>query len=268
MPTAKVGDINMYYEVHGEGEPLLLITGLGGDLTGWIFQIIEFSKKYRVIVFDNRGAGRTDAPDVPYSIEMMADDTAGLLDVLGIERAHILGLSMGGFIAQELALKYPQRVQSLILATTAASPHSSNKHVLDTWARMALEGVSVETRLREQLLWIFTDKFFENPELVQMAINTMLANPQPQPTYAFARQVTACVEHDTRDRLGEITAPTLVLVGKEDILLPVKLSEELAVGIPNAELVVLEGGGHGFLAEIADKFNQAVLDYLAKTEKK
>lgn len=99
MPKVNVGDINMYYEVHGEGEPLLLITGLGRDLTIWILQTREFSKKYQLMVFDNRGVGRTDAPDVPYSIEMMADDTAGLLDVLGIERAHILGLSMGGFIA-------------------------------------------------------------------------------------------------------------------------------------------------------------------------
>lgn len=268
MPTAKVGDINMYYEVHGEGEPLLLIAGLGGNLTGWIFQTLEFSNKYRVIVFDNRGVGRTDAPDVPYATGMMADDTAGLLDVLGIERAHILGLSMGGFIAQELAFKYPRRVKSLILATTAASPHSSNKHLLYTWGRMAQEGVSVETRLREQLPWIFTDKFFENTELVQMAINTMLANPHQQPAYAYARQVTACVEHDTRDRLGQITAPTLVLVGKEDILLPIQMSEELAAGIPNAELVVLEGGGHGFLVEIADRFNQAVMDFLAKVAKK
>ena len=114
MPTVRVGDINMYYEIHGKGEPLLLIMGLGSDLTSWIFQIPEFSKKYRVIAFDNRGVGRSDAPDVPYSTAMMADDTTGLLDALGIERAHILGLSMGGFIAQELALKYPQRVKSLI----------------------------------------------------------------------------------------------------------------------------------------------------------
>ena len=257
----------MYYEVHGEGEPLLLIMGLGGDLTGWIFQTLEFSKQYRVIVFDNRGVGRSDAPDTPYSTELMADDAAGLLNALDIDKAHILGLSMGGMIAQELALKYPQRVKSLILATTAACPHSTNKHVLDTWTRMALEGVSVETRFREQLPWIFTDKFFDNPELVQLALNTKLANPDPQPAYAYTRQVAACLEHDARDRLGQITAPTLVLVGKEDILLPIQMSEELAAGIPNAELVVLEGGGHGFLVEIAGKFNRAVLDFLENVKK-
>lgn len=267
MPTVKVGDINIYYEVHGEGEPLVLIAGLGLDLTGWMFQTPEFSKKYRVIVFDNRGVGRTDAPDTPYSIKMMADDTAGLLDALDIEKAHILGLSMGGFIAQELALKHPQRVKSLILATTGAIEPSLAKHVVDTWVRMFREGVSPETLIRDFVSWVFTDKFFENPEQVQMVIDAMLANPYPQPAYAFARQAAADMEHNTRDRIDQITAPTLVLVGKEDIICPVKLSEELATGIPNAELIVLEGGGHGFSIEIPDKFNQAVLDFLAKLEK-
>lgn len=269
MPTVKVGEINMYYEVHGEGKPLVLIAGLGADVTAWMFQTPEFSQKYRVIVFDNRGVGRTDAPDTPYSIEMMADDTAGLLETLGIEKAHILGVSLGGFIAQELALKYPQRVKSLILATTCAYLPFFTRHIVDTWNRMRQEGVNLETIIRESLPWVFTDKFFENPEQVQMAIDVMLANPYPQPAYAYARQAghERAAEFDTRNRLGQITAPTLVLVGKEDILCPVKLSEELAAGIPNAELVVLEGGGHLFLIEISDKFNQAVLDFLAKVEK-
>ncbi len=181
MPKVNVGDINMYYEVHGEGEPLLLITGLGRDLTIWILQTREFSKKYQLMVFDNRGVGRTDAPDVPYS-------------------------------------------------------------------------------------FLFTDKFFENPEMVQMTVNNMMVNPYQSPADAFARQFFAGRGYDMRERLGQITAPTLVIVGKEDILLPVKLSKELAEGIPNAELVILEEGGHGFFIEIADKFNKAVLEFLAKVE--
>lgn len=267
MSTVKVNDINIYYEVHGEGAPLVLIAGLGLDVTGWMFQTPDFSRKYRVIVFDNRGAGRTDAPDTPYSVEMMADDTAGLLDALGIEKAHILGVSMGGYIAQEFALKHPQRVKSLILATTGAIVLSLAKYVVDTWIRMAQEGVSQEILIRDLLPWLFTEKFFENPEQAQMATDAMLANPYPQPTYAFARQAAAIMEHDTRNRIGQITAPTLVLVGREDLLCPVKLSEELAASIPNAELVILDGGGHGFPIEIPEKFNQTVLDFLAKVEK-
>ena len=131
---------------------------------------------------------------------------------------------------------------------------------------MTQEGINHETFVRNQLLWLYTNKFFENPERVQTMIDTMLANPYPQPAYAFARQASATIEHDTRDRIGHITAPTLVLVGKEDIVMHVKLSEELAAGIPNAELVVLEGVGYGSCGEIPDKFNRAVLEFLAKVE--
>jgi pimeloyl-ACP methyl ester carboxylesterase len=241
--------------------------GLGFDLTAFTFQTPEFSKKYQVIAFDNRGIGRTDAPDMPYSTKMMADDTVGLMNALSIEKAHILGISMGGMIAQELALKYPQRVKSLILAAIAARVNFLTKHVSNTWSKMLQEGINQETIIRIQLPWLYTDKFFEDPKQVQTTINTMLANPYPQPAYAYARQAAACAEHDTRDRIGHITAPTLVLVGKEDILCPVKLSEELTAGIPNAELVVLEGGGHACTREIPDKFNRAVLEFLAKVEK-
>ena len=122
MPTVRVGDINIYYEDHGKGEPLLLIEGWGTDLTCWQLQIPEFSTKYRVIAFDNRGTGRTDAPDQPYSFRLMADDAVGLLDALGIGKAHILGVSMGGCIAQEIAIEHPERTRSLILAATTAAP--------------------------------------------------------------------------------------------------------------------------------------------------
>jgi len=266
MPTVNVGDIDMYYEVHGEGEPLLLIAGLSEDLTSWIFQIPEFSKKYRVIVFDNRGVGRTDVPDIPYSTEMMADDSAGLLNALGIEKAHILGHSMGSWIAQELALKYPQLIRSLILVSAGTQETHMGKHLIDTWARMAREGVNREIYVRELLLWVFTDKFFENTEMVQMAVDTLMTSPYPQPAHGLIRQVGACLEHNTKDRIGNITAPTLVLTGKEDILAPVRMSEELAAGIAGAELAVLEGAGHGLYYEVADKFNRAVLEFLSKVE--
>ncbi len=266
MPTVNVGDIDMYYEVHGEGEPLLLITALSGDLTSWIFQIPEFSKQYSVIVFDNRGVGRTDVPDIPYSTEMMADDSAGLLDALGIEKAHILGHSMGCFIAQELALKYPQLVRSLVLASAGTQETHMAKHLIDTWARMAREGVNREIYVRELLLWVFTEKFFENTAMVQIAVDMLVTGPYPQPAHGLIRQVGACLEHNAKDRIGSITAPTLVLAGNEDILVPVRMSEELAAGIPGAELVVLEGAGHGVYYEAADKFNLAILEFLSKVE--
>jgi 3-oxoadipate enol-lactonase len=263
MPTVKVNDINMYYETHAEGDPLLLIMGFGTDLTGWMFQTPEFSKEYRVIAFDNRGAGRTDAPDKPYSIRMMADDAIGLVDALRVDRAHVLGLSMGGFIAQELAINHPKRVKSLVLATTeAAFDYAFATQVTGSWVAAKAEGVSPKTYFSLVLPFLFTDGFFENSELVEMALGTMAANPNLAPAHGLSRQFAACMEHNARDRLKQITASTLVLVGREDILLPVKLSEELAALIPKSRLVVLEGGGHGFNAEIADKFNQEVMAFL------
>jgi pimeloyl-ACP methyl ester carboxylesterase len=156
-------------------------------------------------------------------------------------------------------------VKSLILATTAsAGDYRLAAHVTGAWAAAKREGVSPKTFFSLVFPFIFTDKFFENSDMVHMALDTMAASPYLPPAHAFAHQVTACVEHNARGRLNQITAPTLVLVGKEDILLPVKLSEELAAGIPKAKLVVLERGAHGFNAEIPDKFNQAVLDFLAE----
>ena len=263
MPIVKVGDISMYYEVHGAGQPLLLIMGLGSDSSSWMLQTMEFSKSCQVIVFDNRGVGRTDAPDIPYSAKMMADDTAGLMEAIGIEVAHVLGMSLGGFIAQELAINHPKRVKSLVLATAAASMPPRTKQVESTWAAAAKEGISRKTLLNLQAPFLFTENLFQMPDFLNMFIEGMAANPYPPPPHGFARQVEACVEHDTRGRLDRIAAPTLVLVGREDLLLPVKVSEELASGIRNAKLVVLEGGGHGFNGEIADKFNKAVLDFLS-----
>lgn len=264
MPTVKVGDINIRYRIHGEGDPLVLIGGLGGDLRAWGAHVPVLSREHQVVVFDNRGGGRTDAPDIPYSTKMMADDTVGLLDALEIDRAHILGTSMGGMIAQELAIAYPQRVRTLILVTTTASIRPTMAFVLDVRDRMARDGVSQETLIRYTMPWMYTDRFFENTEQVQAMVDMMLANPNAQPDYAYARQSDASNRHDTRDRIGQITAPTLVLVGREDIIQPVKTCEEFAKGIPNAELVVLEGGGHALAGGVPDKFDGAVLDFLKR----
>jgi len=264
MPQVQVGDINMYYEFYGEGEPLLLIAGLGDDLTGWTYQVADFSKEYRVLVFDNRGTGRTDAPDMPYSISMMADDTAGLMEALGIDQAHVLGVSMGGYIAQELAIRHPGRTKSLIMATTSIGSYTLETHILYSRARAALDGLSPIVFFQLMLPFIFTDRTFEDPEMVQMALDTIAGQPDRTPAYALSRQFIACVEHSARGRLSRVAVPTLVIAGRNDPFVPFSLSEELAAAIPNARLAVLDGGGHGFNAEISARFNRAVLDFLAQ----
>jgi len=266
MPKVKIGDIKMYYEIHGEGEPLILIPG-GVKRMGWVPQIREFAKKYQVISFDNRGEGQTDAPNYPYSMEMMVEDTVGLLDNLGVHKVHLAGFCSGGAIAQNFTLKYPQRVKSLILFATVAKITGLMRHLGDVWYRLMQPGVDQETLFREQLSWVYTDNFFENEEQIQAAVKNLVSNPYPQPAYAWVCQVAFYKEHDTRERLGEISAPTLVIVGKEDIITPVKCSEELARGIPNAKLIILGEGGHMVNVEKAADFNQAVLGFLAEVEK-
>ncbi len=264
VPGIRVGDIEIYHEIHGRGEPLLLIMGLGSDLAGWMFQVLEFSKHYRVVAFDNRGVGRTGAPDAPYSIPMMADDAAGLMDALDMGSVHVLGISMGGFIAQELALRRPRRVRSLILAATGTHVDARGAFQLDVWRRLIEAGGDRELYIRESLPWLFTESFFENGRVVDSMIKMRLSYPYPQPAYAYARQVGACLSFDSRGRLGSITAPTLVVAGERDSLFPPERSTELADGIRNAELAVLEGGAHGFPIEIPEAFNVTILSFLER----
>lgn len=268
MPNMQINDVNVYYEVHGKGEPLLLIGGFNQDVLGWFFQTTAYSQLYKVIVYDHRGVGRTEASDVPWSLEMMADDAAGLMAGLGIEKAHVLGWSMGGMIAQELALKYPARISSLVLVSTFASPYYPGLYIMEAGAKMLQEGVSQKTYSQFLLPWINSEKFFEKPERVQKTLGIMIAHPYPQSARAIFQLFDAYREQPfTRDRLGQITVPTLVIVGKQDILMPVKMSEEIAAGITNAELVVMDGAAHGVVMENWREFNQVVLDFLAKVVK-
>ncbi len=232
MPTVKVNDIHIYYEIHGEGEPLVLIAGLSTDITAYVRIIGELSQKYQVIAFDNRGAGRTDKPDIPYSIEMMADDTAGLLNALGIEQAHILGISLGGRIAVDLTLRYPERARSLMLVSTFVSRFPLN-----------------QSGLRHRLM-------FNMPFLRKMG------KKYPQPDYAFLRQRYASRNYDATDRLHEIHMPTLILHGKKDTLAPYRLAEEMHAGIQGSKLIRFSGG-HLFLFFQQKQFLDAVFDFLA-----
>ena len=262
MPKIKVQDIDLYYEIHGEGYPMVLIRGLGSNADHWYTQTPVFSSRYRVVSFDNRGIGRSDKPNEPYTISMMADDTVGLMDALGISRAHILALSMGGMIAQEIALKYPEKVESLVLACT----HCGGKHAISAseeisaiFAEYITTGSREAARMASKCL--FAEATLKGaPEVVQH-YQEISARFPPTPD-VLIRQWEAIKDHDTWDDLHNIQAPTLVLTGKEDVLIPPENSRILAEGIPNAQLQMIEGGGHQFLVEQAHAFNAAVLKFL------
>lgn len=264
MPRTKIGNIEMYYEVHGSGEPIVLIHGLSMDSSTWFNQVLNLSQKYQVILFDNRGVGQTDAPDEAYSTDMMAEDTVALLRFLNIDSAHILGFSMGGMIAQVIALKYPELVKSLILNASATQLPAKARHLVETWLRMFNEGVSLETRIREGFLWVYTDKFFEEDETVITSVDLAISHPYPLSKHGFSGQVSALLKHDTRTQTNQILAPTMLLIGRDDILIPIEFSKELVDKIPNSELIALEHGGHNCWLEYPELFNQAVMQFLDK----
>jgi len=266
MPTVKVDDINIYYETHGEGEPLVLIMGYGGHSGWWAPQIPVFSQEYRVVAFDNRGAGRSDKPDIPYTMEMMAGDIAGLLDAIGIDVAHVYGVSMGGMIAQEFALRYPDRVTSLILGCTNFGgthqiiPDAEAMTLLFDLERM--KQLTPEERARQMLPFVCSQEFIDNnPDIIERFV-TIVAE-YVTPIHGYQRQGEAIMRHDTYNRLPQIKAPTLVIVGDADRLAPVENSRLLASRIPDAELVILENTGHGFM-ETAEEANNKVLDFLRR----
>jgi 3-oxoadipate enol-lactonase len=264
MPKVRVGDVEIFYAEAGAGDPVVLIMGFGGDHVAWGFQTPVFAEEYRVIAFDNRGAGQSDCPDVPYTTRQMADDTVGLLDVIGIERAHVIGCSMGGLIAQEVALNHPDRIRSLQLHGTYGRPDRALFAVMDAWG-IIRPVVGPEEWMRTVCLWLFAARTYnERPAFVEAVVQTALANPNPFSLTGFRRQGDALRTHDSLERLKTLRCPTLVSGAEEDILVPVRFSRELAEGIPGAELQIIAGAGHAYFWERPEAFNRMCLEFLAR----
>jgi pimeloyl-ACP methyl ester carboxylesterase len=262
MPKVRVADINIYYETLGDGEPLVLVMGLGGGSSMWWRQVAFFSPDYQVTVYDSRGVGRTDKPDTPYSMGMLVDDAVGLLERLGVASAHIYGVSMGGMVAQELALRHPKLVSSLILgATTCGGGHAVMPPQETLQELFSIMTLSPDEAVRVSTSVTFSAPFMErHPEKInEWLIKGAESPPSPK---GFQRQAEAAAEFDTYDRLQQIGVPTLILAGSADQLIPVENSKILASKIPNAELVLFEGAGHGYLWEAEDEANRAVRDFL------
>jgi len=267
---ARVRDINIYYEIHGKGEPLVLIYGYAGHSGLWFRQTPVLSNKYRVIAFDNRGVGRSDKPDTPYTMAMMAGDIAGLLDTIGIDTAHVFGISMGGMIAQHFALNYPKRVISLMLGCTfcggvhSIQPEPESMAALFDFERM--KKMTLEEIVRQLIPFLLSHEFIErNPDIVEERVAKSLEYPTPM--HGVTRQAEAIMGHDTYELLPRIKSPTLVIAGDNDRLIPVENSRILASRIPKAELAIIKGAGHEFFIEDAEETNQVVLGFLRRHKK-
>jgi len=248
-----------------------LIAGLTCNSTTWWRNISVFSQEYRVIAIDNRGSGRSDKPDIPYSMEMMAADIAGLLNTINVDAAHIFGVSLGGDIAQHFALHYPERVISLVLGCTScggghairssAETRSSFRAMFNQEYQAEMQKLSLEEQAKKVFPLFFTQKFIDgNPTI--MGQHQSISWQYMDPLYSLARQGQASAAHDTYERLPQIKAPTLVIAGDADRGVPVENSRLLVSRIPNAELVILKNVGHAFYVEAAEEANRVILDFL------
>ena len=261
MPTAEINGLTINYDVQGEGEPLLCIAGLGMDSLGWALQVPAFSQHFSTVVFDNRDVGQSSYSDGPYEIRDMAQDALGLADHLGLDSFHLLGVSMGGAIAQELALAAPERIRTLTLCVTFAGGGAWARERSRLWGAQALE-TPREDHLDLLMLQCFSESFYENAEGVAFMRNMFLANPNPQAPEAFVRQLEASGRHETRDRIGSLEMPVHVIGAEHDTLVPSWKSHELAELIPGAELTILKDAPHGANWERAEEFNHTVLDFI------
>ncbi len=262
MPIAKVGDINMEYYVEGTGPPLLMLIGVGGHAGSWGEHFLgRVRQHFRIIRLSNRGMGQTDIPPGVLTMRTMADDAVGLLRELGIERAHVLGISMGGNVAQELVLNHPQVVQGLVLGCTNCGPMHSVPQSAETLARLgSLWNLPPDERVRLFMSALVSPEFWESDrefmdEMIELHMSTS--------SQAFGRQFGAIASFDSYDRLPQIEAPSLIIHGDKDVIIPVENAEVLRERIPGAQAEIIPGAGHQFFWEKPEESAKALVEFLA-----
>jgi pimeloyl-ACP methyl ester carboxylesterase len=260
MPNTTCNGISVHYEERGSGEPLILIMGLGAPGSLWEDHVASYEKRFRCILVDNRGAGDSDKPDGPYTTRMMAEDTAGLIDALGIENARVAGISMGSAIAQELALVYPNKVRSLVLISSWSRCDKYTVAVFEHFKKMRTLASPADFMQLLQL-WIATAGHYE-AHYDEMLQGQREAEDGYMPLHAFQAQCDACSAHDTLSRLGQIAAPALLTVGDADIFTPLRLSVEMHERMPHSELLVFPGWGHIHHWEDLERFNASSTEFL------
>ena len=258
LPTG----INAYYERDGSGPPLVLIMGTGLDHSHWDRPVEVYSHDFECVVFDNRGTGKTDPGDAELTVRLMAEDTAALIEALDLGAAHVSGLSLGSCIAQELALMRPDLVRTLQLHGTWARSYGYAERKFRAQIRL-LELLDLRSFYEINVLWFVTPEFMrDHPDEVDRQIDAIVESAPSKE--GILAQYTANLAHDTLDRLGNISVPTLVTVGSSDFALPEMYGREVAGAIPGAEFAVIHPGGHLHNMDNAPDFNRLTLDFLRR----
>ena len=263
----KAGDVELWVERRGQGPEVLLIAGLGDPAEAWQAQLEGLVARYRLTAFDNRGVGRAPMPDGPLSATTLADDAAALLRALEVPIAHVVGFSMGSAIAQELALRHPEVVRSLVLVSTYSRPDALFRSQLNFWRWLPEVAPSERAFLEAFFTWVYTPRAHADGSVDQI-VEEAMAFPHQQSVEAFQAQVDVCLTHDTADRLSEIAAPTLVLAGEFDTILPPRFGQAVAAAMPNARFEVLPGEAHQPFQEVPDEFNARVDAFWREVEAK
>ncbi len=265
MPNFTKNDFTMHYDVHGDGEPVLCIMGITATGDVWADHVADWSQKFQCITPDNRGVGMTDKPAGDYSSAMMAEDYIHLMDHLGLEKAHVVGCSMGSIIAQQVALLYPERVKSVTLMCTWARCDAYAKsvfsHILQSKAHLKAEDFMEYIQLL-----IFDKRSWDNPEFHEALVDgrrEASLSPNPQPLHGLVGQCAACTNHNTFDELSQLVAPTLVIGGESDVFTPRWMAEEVHAQIPNSTLHLYPRSGHAFHWENLEDFNERVAEHIS-----
>jgi len=258
---ARVGEIVMNFEIKGRGAPTTLISGMASDMSAWSLQVPSFTMNFMTICLENRGTGQTDAPNRPYSIEMMADDTAKLLEVIGADSSNLVGFGMGGRIALEMAIRHPTKVTGLVVSSCAPTATESETELLTQLRSAIVEGAGRFEVAKREVSWTLSPKYFEDKRVAEGVIRARMVRMSSTKDQAFLRQIDAILDYDANGRLAQVRCPTMVLAGSRDRLVPPDSQSEMANAIPDAAFVTVDAA-HMVLVEAAKDFNDNALGFL------
>jgi pimeloyl-ACP methyl ester carboxylesterase len=265
MPKVKVNNLTFNYDQQGSGEPLILIPYLAADHACYAFQVAEYAKHFTCISLDLRGTGESDGPGGAYTTEVLADDVAGFMQAIGVQKAHVAGLSLGGAVGMWLAAKYPVKVKTLSLHSSWPRTDAFVKMVVESWQMAAKAAPTIADMVITALFpWCFTPELYATrPEYIQALSNFVRSRPA-QSLQSFLEQSNAVQAHDAEAQLGKIAAPTHITFGRDDVVTSTRFVDPLKSRIRNSELLIFEGCSHAGLYEKVEEFNQKTLDFLKR----
>jgi 3-oxoadipate enol-lactonase len=264
MPRINANGLAINYDLQGAGEPLILIPYLAADHACYAFQVAEYAKHFTCISLDLRGTGETDKPGAAYTTDTLADDVAAFMAAIGVRTAHVAGLSLGAAVGLWLAVKYPEKVQSLSLHSGWAKSDAFQRTVVESWQLLAPAVGVPEMIIRAIFPWCFTPEMYAaRPEYIDALAGFVRSRPV-QPVDDFIRQSNAVIAHDVEDQLGRIDVPTLITLGRHDQLTSGRFADRLKRGIRNSEMLIFDGCAHAPLYERVDEFNEKTLLFLQR----